>query len=101
MQAVIGDAASWSDGEYLMAMVVDSVASLNWMFAGVHAKNPPRRPPEPVRRPGDISRVDGVVGTINLSEREVVTAGSFTFAELDDIIERQTGRRPQVVGMGG
>jgi len=103
MRAVLGEPGRWSDGDYMLARISDSVAHLGWMYANVHAKNPPRHPPDPVRRPGDLSpQVAGELGRVNLTEREVVTAGSFeSFEELNDIIERQTGRRPQIVGMVG
>jgi hypothetical protein len=90
---VLGEAARWSDAEYLMALAVDSLAQGNWMFAGVHAKNPPKRPPTPVRRPGDVSGVEGMTATLNLTERTTIVTTSLTFAELDAAVERQTGAR--------
>lgn len=92
-RAAFGDAVRWSDGDHLAAMTVDLLAQVAWMYAGVHAKNPPRRPPQPVRRPGDVSTVDGMTATRNLSERTMFTSGSLSLAELDAAIERQTGAR--------
>lgn len=91
VQEILGDEARWSDNEHLLALVVDSVAYLGWMFAGVHAKNAPKRPPDPVRRPGDVSTVAGMTLTRNLSEHTEISATSMTFAELEAAIERQTG----------
>ena len=88
---MLGPTTEWSDTDYLLAMIADSLAQANFMFAGVHAKNPPKRPPQPVRRPGDVSTVDGVTLERNLSEPTTVTAGSLTLAELDAVIEAQTG----------
>jgi hypothetical protein len=81
-------------------MAVDSLAHLGWMYAGVHAKNPPKKPPQPVRRPGDVSKVDGVVATVNVSERTTFTAGSLSLLEMDAAVERQTGVRRGIAEEG-
>ncbi len=91
MQEVLGAEGRWSDTEYLLAMTCDTLAHLDWMFAGVHAKNPPKKPPQPVRRPGDLSTRDGMTATVNLDERNQITAGSMTLEEMDAAIIRQTG----------
>ncbi len=91
MQEVLGAEGAWSDTEYLLAMACDTLTHLDWMFAGVHAKNPPKRPPQPVRRPGDLSTRDGMTATANLDERNQIVAGSLTFEEIDAAIARQTG----------
>lgn len=92
VQEVVGDDATWSDQEYLSALLVDSVTHLGWMFTQVHFKNPPRKPPPQVRRPGDRTTTkDGVTRTVNLSESTKFEAGSLSFAEMDAAIARQTG----------
>jgi hypothetical protein len=88
--AMIGEVHPWDDSDYLLARIADSVAHLGWMFAGVHAKNAPKKPPDPVPRPGD-KRVGSMTVTINQSERSTYVAASLTFEELQEAVERQTG----------
>jgi hypothetical protein len=61
------------------------------MYAGVHAKNAPKRPPAPVPRPGDVSTVAGVTVTRNLTERTVIATTALSLEELDAVIAEQTG----------
>lgn len=91
VQEILGDEARWGDSEYLLAMVADSLGHLGYMFARVHAKNAPKRPPDPIRRPGDVSKVSGVTLTRNLTERTVITTTSLSIEELDAAVARQTG----------
>jgi hypothetical protein len=91
VQAVVGDDARWSDTEHLLALVGDSLAHLGWMFARVNFKGIPKKPPQHIRRPGDVSKVEGVTITRNVTEKTTITAGSLTFAELDAVIAEQTG----------
>lgn len=72
------------------------------MYARVHAKNPPSRPPRPVLRPGEFGLttigtgdvpVVGMTAERNLAARERIVAGSLSFEEMDAAIERQTGAR--------
>jgi hypothetical protein len=95
VQEILGDEARWSDTEHLLALAVDSMRSLNWLYShGSRAfKGVPKKPPDPVRRPGDVSQVDGMTLTRNVSEKTQVTAGSLTLADLDAAIARQTGTR--------
>ncbi len=91
VQAILGDEARWGDTEYLLALVADTLAHHGWMYGSVHFKNMPKRPPLPVRRPGDVSTVPGVTLTRNLTERTTVTAGSLTLDEMRAAVARQTG----------
>jgi hypothetical protein len=97
VQEILGDEARWSDTEYLLALAVDSLTNLSWLgvsgvLGGVaKIKNPPKKPPEPIRRPGDVSKVTGVTITRNVTEKTTITAGSLTLAELQAVVAMQTG----------
>jgi hypothetical protein len=101
VQEIVGDEARWSDMEHLQAMTADSVAYLSWLFAsGTIApsgkpvfKSVPKKPPKPIRRPGDIATATGEIGTVNRSEKTLIKAGSLTLDEMDAAIARQTGTR--------
>jgi len=92
VQAVLGKTVQWGDSEYLLAMAVDWMAALHFLTASVyHQKGPRPKPPTPVRRPGDIATADGETGTVHLEKHETIVAGSLSPAELDRVIEAQTG----------
>jgi len=91
VQEIRGEDARWGDSEYLMAMIGDSVAHLGWMFARVNAKNAPKRPPQPIRRPGDVSNVPGMSVNLNLSERTAFVVGALFIEDMDAVVAHQTG----------
>jgi len=100
VQEIRGEDARWSDSEYLMAMIGDSVAHLGWMFARVNAKNAPKRPPQPIRRPGDVSNVPGLSVNLNISERTSIVVGALFIDELDVAVANQTGAAQGIAGGG-
>lgn len=78
MQAAVGDEARWGDEHYLQAALVDAVQTLTWMTARAHFKDAPKKPPPPMRRPGDPEPV----------QAEAAVA---RYKHLLEIIEEQTG----------
>jgi hypothetical protein len=94
-QEANGPAALWSDSEHLMAMVVDAVTMLDYHFLKAWMKDPPKKPPEPVKRPVELRRSDAQTlpqGTVvNLQKKEQIKGGSMDIDELNRLIEQQTG----------
>lgn len=88
--AMAGPPHPWDDSDYLLAMLVDGINFLGWAYARVHSKGGSRKPPDPVRRPGETRRGD-LIMTVNQQRRETYSGGSMSFAELDAVIEAQTG----------
>lgn len=98
---MVGPLPVWSDTEYLLARACDSLAHLGFMYQGVHAKNPSKRPPDPVTRPDDpravasipatSTTVGDVTVTINQQKRETVIMASLSIEELQAAVEEQTG----------
>lgn len=98
VQEIRGEEARWGDSEYLMALLGDSVAHLGWMYARVHARNAPNRPPRPILRPGEIvSTVPGMTVDLNLPERTAITAAALSLQEMDAAVARQTGTARGIV----
>lgn len=53
-RAIDPDQAMWPDGNYLLALIVDGIAGTNYLLRSApHFKNPPKKPPAPIWRPGD------------------------------------------------
>lgn len=63
---IIGPAADWDNKDRRLADLVDSVQFLIWQHARSHWKGVSRKPPKPLRRPGD----DGNAQRPGVSERK-------------------------------
>jgi hypothetical protein len=97
---VIGEQALWTDDTHLAAEQADAMRYLAWMFATVHFERVSKQPPKPIPRPGDLVARPGEQATVNATERVTIVAASLSFEDMDRLVEAQTGRRPQPVGMG-
>lgn len=89
---MLGHEAAWGDVEYLLAYIADAISHHAWLTSAQVLKNPSKKPPKPLPRPGVVHGKNGETMTINVQQREQITSGkSLSFAEMDAAIARQTG----------
>lgn len=82
--ALLGEAARWSNTEYLIADLIDRVEILNWLTTEIHKSPNTSNPiPEPHPRPG-MSREGGELINTPESEPQMATAQDLSdwFAKL-------------------
>jgi hypothetical protein len=91
LAAAAGDPAksSWSSIETLLAMLVDEMRQLEWMYAQTHSDEPVKRP-SPIRRPGTGRRKLHAI-PLEVAQRIDPRLRGMSAAEAQEFLSSMTG----------
>jgi len=91
LAASAGDSArsSWSSVETFLAMLVDEIRQLEWMYAQAHSDQPIQRP-TPIRRPGTGRRKLHAI-PLDVAQRLDPRLRGMSAAEAQEFLSRMTG----------
>lgn len=83
--------SKWSSAEMMLAVVIDEVRQLQWMYAQAHSdKRIPR--PDPIPRPGLPKRVTRAIPLAEAQKLDPRLRG-LSDEEAQDMLDKFTGRR--------